>query len=35
MFYSVSGEDYVDEETAKDIAYRLHKDGIYKPDLGR
>ena len=35
MFYSVSGEDYVDEETAKDIAYRLHKDGFYKPDLGR
>jgi hypothetical protein len=35
MFYSVSGEDYVDEETAKDIAYRLHKDGAYKPELGR
>ena len=35
MFYSVSGEDYVDEETAKEIAYRLHKDGFYKPDLGR
>ena len=35
MFYSVSGEDYVDEETAKDIAYRLHKHGMYKPDLGR
>ena len=35
MFYSVSGEDYVDEETAKDIVYRLHKDGLYKPDLGR
>jgi hypothetical protein len=35
MFYSVTGEDYVDEETAKDIAYRLHKDGFYKPDLGR
>ena len=35
MFYSVSGEDYVDEETAKEIAFRLHKDGFYKPDLGR
>ena len=35
MFYSVSGEDYVDEETAKEIAYRLHKDGFYKPELGR
>ena len=35
MFYSVSGEDYVDEETAKDIAYRLHKGGFYKPELGR
>jgi len=35
MFYSVTGEDYVDEETAKEIAYRLHKDGFYKPDLGR
>ena len=35
MFYSVTGEDYVDEETAKDIAYRLHKGGLYKPDLGR
>ena len=35
MFYSVSSEDYVDEETAKDIAYRLHKDGFYKPELGR
>jgi len=35
MFYSVSGEDYVDEETAKDIAYRLHKHGFYKPELGR
>ena len=35
MFYSVSSEDYVDEETAKDIAYRLHKHGLYKPDLGR
>ena len=35
MFYSVSCEDYVDEETAKDIAYRLHKNGFYKPELGR
>ena len=35
MFYSVSSEDYVDEETAKDIAYRLHKNGFYKPELGR
>ena len=35
MFYSVSGEDYVDEETAKDIVYRLHRDGLYKPELGR
>jgi hypothetical protein len=35
MFYSVSSEDYVDEETAKDIAYRLHKHGLYKPELGR
>ena len=35
MFYSVSSEDYVDEETAKDIAYRLHKHGFYKPELGR
>ena len=35
MFYSVSGEDYVDEETAKDIVYRLHRDGFYKPELGR
>ena len=35
MFYSVSSEDYVDEETAKDIAYRLHKGGFYKPELGR
>ena len=35
MFYSVSGEDYVDEETAKELAYRLHKHGMYKPDLGR
>ena len=35
MFYSGSGEDYVDEETAKDIAYRLHKGGFYKPELGR
>ena len=35
MFYSVSGEDYVDEETAKELAYRLHKHGMYKPELGR
>jgi len=35
MFYSVSGEDFVDEETGKELAYRLHKNGMYKIELGR
>jgi len=35
MFYSVSGEDFVDEETGKELVYRLHRDGIYKIELGR
>jgi len=35
MFYSVSGEDYVDEETGKELVYRLHKNGMYKIELGR
>ena len=35
MFYSVSGEDFVDEETGKELVYRLHKNGMYKIELGR